>query len=58
MYMKFLKSNEGEKGIHRIKFLETHSKLFNRLELAWIVWARQIIDTTTVRRGRIQVHRK
>jgi hypothetical protein len=32
--LKFLKSNEGEKGINRIKLLEKHSNFFNRTELA------------------------
>jgi hypothetical protein len=37
MYIKLLKSNEGEKGINRIKFVETHSKFFNTTELALMV---------------------
>lgn len=37
MYIKLLKSNEGKKGINRIKFLEKHSKFFNRTELAGMV---------------------
>ena len=58
MYIKFLKSNEGKNRINRIQFLEKHSKLFNRTELVGMVWSCKIMDTTTVRRGWIKVHRK
>jgi hypothetical protein len=58
MYIKFLKSNEGKKGINIIKFVETHSNFFNTTELVWILWPCKITDTTTVRRGRIKVDRK
>ena len=34
MYIKFLKNNEGEKGINRKKFVKTYSKCFNTTELA------------------------
>ena len=36
MYIKFLKSDEGEKGIHRIKFVETHSNFL--IQQNWLEW--------------------